>query len=106
GVHSLNGENLQHCIPFRVASDSSPFFTLIRADFFTPPFARRRFTEPSSFSSHGSEKVQLDFFLYFFQNQTAAVVFGSGFVTWCSRQRLQRYPFRQKRFSGKRARSP
>ncbi|MCR4856834.1 MAG: hypothetical protein K5890_01370 [Bacteroidales bacterium] len=68
-VHSLNGENLQHCIPFRVASDSSPFFTLIRADFFTPPFARRRFTELSSFSSHGSEKVQLDFFCIFFKTK-------------------------------------
>ena len=33
GVSSLNGENLQHCIPFRVASDSSRFFTLETTQF-------------------------------------------------------------------------
>jgi len=42
GVHSLNGENLHRFTQFRAASNSSPFFTLIHIDFFTPPFARRR----------------------------------------------------------------
>ena len=40
GVHSLKGENLQHFTSFRAASDSSPFFTLVLTDFFTPPFAK------------------------------------------------------------------
>ena len=47
GTHSLNGENLHRFTPFRAASNSSPFFTLFRTDFFTPPFARRRFAVPS-----------------------------------------------------------
>ena len=38
---SLNGENLQRFTMFRAASDSSPFFTLVHTDSFTPPFARR-----------------------------------------------------------------
>ncbi|MBR3579115.1 MAG: hypothetical protein IKN98_10070 [Bacteroidales bacterium] len=42
GALSLNGENLHRSTSFRAASDSSPFFTLVRTDFFTPPFARRR----------------------------------------------------------------
>ena len=37
---------------------------LVHFDFLTPPFARRRLAEPSSFSSHDSEKVQLDCFCY------------------------------------------
>jgi len=34
GRLSLKRENLQHCIPFRVASDSSRFFTLKSTQFF------------------------------------------------------------------------
>ncbi len=33
GRFLLKRENLQHCIPFRVASDSSRFFTLETAQF-------------------------------------------------------------------------
>ena len=33
GRFSLKRENLQHCIPFRVASNSSRFFTLETAQF-------------------------------------------------------------------------
>ena len=33
GRFSLKRENLQHCIPFRVASDSSRFFTLKTTQF-------------------------------------------------------------------------
>ena len=47
GTHSLNGENLHRSTSFRAASNSSPFFTLVRTDFFTPPFARRRATSES-----------------------------------------------------------
>ena len=47
GTLSLNGENLHRFTPFRAASDSSPFCTLVRTDFFTPPFARRRATSGS-----------------------------------------------------------
>jgi len=47
GVRSLNGENLHRFTPFSSASNSSPFFTLIHTDFFTPPFARRRVAVPS-----------------------------------------------------------
>ncbi len=36
-------------IPLRSSSDSSPFFTLAPPDFFTPPFARRRWGEPAGF---------------------------------------------------------
>jgi len=34
GHFSLKRENLQHCIPFRVASNSSRFFTLKTSQFF------------------------------------------------------------------------
>jgi len=47
GTHLLNGENLHRSTSFCAASNSSPFFTLVRTDFFTPPFARRRFAVPS-----------------------------------------------------------
>ncbi len=33
----------------RSSSDSSPFFTLAPPDFFTPSFARRRWSEPAGF---------------------------------------------------------
>jgi hypothetical protein len=59
GAPSLNGENLHRFTLFRAASDSSPFFTLARTDFFTPPFARRRFTDTATHSSRISEKCTL-----------------------------------------------
>ncbi|MBP5557555.1 MAG: hypothetical protein J6X65_07630 [Bacteroidales bacterium] len=56
GAPSLNGENLHRFTLFRAASDSSPFFTLVRTDFFTPPFARRRYHRYcNAFISHFGE---------------------------------------------------
>ena len=59
GVRSLNGEKLDVLNTFRTSSDSSPFFTLSPLDFFTPSFARRRWTDSALHLSRVSEKRNL-----------------------------------------------